>query len=139
MLIAMVISFIGTFLCAYAFRKTTNILALYMCIIFGTVATHFLIMHISAPIVFLIFKKKFNYNSFWFIPKKFENDLYRILKVKKWKTKVPTYDADEYSLKFHTVEDVAKARIKDISSDILVDTYDLFLDEKNVTMNVHLS
>ena len=29
--------------------------------------------------------------------------------------------------------DVAKARIKDISSDILVDTYDLFLDEKNAS------
>lgn len=106
MLIAMVISFIGTFLCAYAFRKTTNILALYMCIIFGTVAIHFLIMHISAPIVFMIFKKKFNYNSFWFTQKKFENNLYRILMVKKWKTKVPTYDADEYSLKIHSIEDV---------------------------------
>ncbi len=106
MLIAMLISVLGTLLCGYAYLQTTGILAMYMCIIFGTVAVHFLIMHISAPIVFLIFKKRFNYDSFWFIPKRFEKDLYEILKVKKWKTKVPSYDSDEYSLKIHTAEDV---------------------------------
>lgn len=106
MFIAMIISAVGTFLCVYAYRQTSNILALYICIILGTVAIHFLIMHISAPIVFLIFKKQFNYNSFWFTPKKFEKTLFKMLKIKRWKTKVPSYDGDEYSLKNHIIEDV---------------------------------
>lgn len=106
MAITMIISIIGTILNVYMYIKTTHTFALYIGIISGAVAVHFLIMHISAPFVFLIFRKKFNYNSFWFMPKKFEKNLYKIMKVKKWKTKVPSYDSDEYSLETHNVEDV---------------------------------
>ncbi|MBQ8164863.1 MAG: hypothetical protein IJZ94_03520 [Clostridia bacterium] len=106
MAMIMIISIIGTILSACMYIQTTHEFALYISIIFGTVAVHFFIMHISAPFVFLFFRKKFNYSSFWFIPKNFEKNLYKILNVKKWKTKVPAYDSDEYSLETHTVEEV---------------------------------
>ncbi len=106
MVIIMIMSIIGTILSAYMYIQKHMQFALYISIVLGTIALHFLIMYISAPLVFLIFRKKFNYNSFWFIPKKFENNLYKIIKVQKWKTKVSTYDSNEYSLKTHSEEEI---------------------------------
>lgn len=65
-----------------------------------------MIMFISAPIVFLLFRKKFNYTSVWLAPKKFEAGLYKMLKVKNWKNKVPVYDIDEYSFEKHSLEEI---------------------------------
>ena len=106
MAMIMIIAIIGTILSVYMYIQTANELVLYISIILGVVAAHFFIMHISAPFVFLLFRKKFNYSSFWFTPKKFEKKLYKILKVKEWKTMVPVYESDEYSLKTHTAEEV---------------------------------
>ena len=60
----------------------------------------------SAPIVQMVFQKKFDYDSFWFRSKAFEKKLYQILKVKKWKNIVPTYDKREYALKEEELEQV---------------------------------
>lgn len=106
MLMVMALNIILTALSAYIYTQTAHKSALYVCIIFGAAAAHFLVMFFSAPMVFMIFGKKFKYDSFWFQPKKFEKKLYQILKVKKWKTKVITYNSEEYSLKTHTAEEV---------------------------------
>lgn len=106
-LAVMLISILGTVLCAYCYSRTMRESALFACIAFGTVAAHFLIMFFSGPAVSMIFGKKFNYNSPWFQQKGFEKKLYKILRVKKWKTKVLAYDRDEYSLKKHTAEEIA--------------------------------
>ncbi|MDE7304230.1 MAG: hypothetical protein K2N60_13035 [Oscillospiraceae bacterium] len=105
-LAVMLISILGTALCAFCYAQTLREPALFACIAFGTVAAHFLIMFFSGPAVSMIFGKKFNYNSPWFQQKEFEKKLYKILRVKKWKTKVLAYDSDEYSLKKHTAEEI---------------------------------
>lgn len=74
--------------------------------IMGYTAIHFVLMFISAPIVFLFFRMKYNYHHSWFVPKKFEEKLHRVLKVKRWKTKIPTYDSRAYSL---TEENITNA------------------------------
>lgn len=51
-------------------------------------------------------KVKYNPNSFWFKPKKFEKRLYKLLKVKKWKGKMPTYSPDGFSLEKHTMQEI---------------------------------
>ena len=72
--------------------------ALIVGMIMGYTAIHFVLMFISAPIVFLFFRMKYNYHHNWFVTKKFEAKLHRVLKVKKWKTKIPTYDSMAYAL-----------------------------------------
>ena len=90
----------------YLFFHTQNKLAYYAALFLGYIAIHFLVMFFSAPIVQMVFQKKFDYDSFWFRPKAFEKKLYQILKVKKWKSIVPTYDKREYALKEEELEQV---------------------------------
>ncbi len=65
-----------------------------------------LITHLCAPIVFIVFRKKFNYKNLWFKEKSFENKLYKFLKVKKWKSRVATYEENQVSITHHSIEDV---------------------------------
>jgi hypothetical protein len=74
--------------------------------IMGYTAIHFILMFITAPILFALFRMKYNYLHRWFAPKRFEEKLYQILKVKKWKNKIPTYDNAAYSL---TKQNIPKA------------------------------
>lgn len=106
MITVLLLSMLCAALCAYMYTKSEHEVILHIGIIAGTVAAHTLIMYISAPVVFLVFKKNFKYDSFWFRPKRFEKSLYNLLKVKKWKTRVPVYDSDEYSMETHTAKEI---------------------------------
>ena len=55
---------------------------------------------------------KINPNHRWFDEKKFEKKLYSILKVKKWKGKALTYNPEAFSLKNHTLEEIALTMCK---------------------------
>ena len=48
-----------------------------------------------------------NCTNFWFKPKKFENKIYKFLKVKKWKGKVPAYYPESFSVEKHTLDEIA--------------------------------
>ena len=89
---------IGSYGCFFLYEIMKMDWALIVGMIMGYTAIHFVLMFISAPIVFLFFRMKYNYHHCWFEPKKFEKKLYRIFKVKKWKNKIPTYDSRAYSL-----------------------------------------
>ena len=45
-------------------------------------------------------------HSFWFRQHRFEPGLYRLLKVKRWKDKMPTYDPQAFSLKDRDLNDI---------------------------------
>ena len=47
-------------------------------------------------------------NSRWFQPRPFEQKLYRVLRVKRWKSAMPTYDPDSFSLQKNTLEQVIR-------------------------------
>ncbi len=79
---------------------------LYLRDIFLLIFLHLLINHVVAPIVFLIFRRRFNYNNYWFRPKRFEKTLYTVLKVKKWKGKLGVYLDDQFSISVHPIENV---------------------------------
>lgn len=58
------------------------------------------------------FKKYINYKQWWFKQRKFENKLYKFLKVKKWKGKALTYNPELFSLKENTLEQIANSMAK---------------------------
>ncbi|MBR6689415.1 MAG: hypothetical protein IKL68_05310 [Clostridia bacterium] len=58
------------------------------------------------------FKEKLSTKQFLFKERKFEQKLYRILKVKKWKPKALTYDPDAFNLKKNTKEQVLQTMLK---------------------------
>ena len=105
--------FITTFLailfliCLPIFIKTKNAIIESVIITLGITLYHFLMRLIVGGIVNLIMKNTANYNSFWFREKRFEQKLYKIIGVRKWKKHLPTYNPSTF--------DTSKKPIKELS------------------------
>ena len=59
-----------------------------------------------------LFQKNINYKQGWFKEKSFEKGLYKLLRVKEWKGKALTYNPELYSLKEHSLEEIANTMVK---------------------------
>jgi len=55
---------------------------------------------------------KIDYRHWWFKERCFENKLYKVLKVKKWKDKALTYNPELFSLRDYSLEDIANTMSK---------------------------
>lgn len=53
-----------------------------------------------------------NQNHWWFKEKKFEKGLYKLLSVEKWKDKALTYNPEAFSMKAHTLPEIAAVMTK---------------------------
>lgn len=53
-----------------------------------------------------------HYRAFWFRQRRFEKKLYVLLRVRKWKNKVLTFDPDAFDLSKHSYDEVALAMTK---------------------------
>lgn len=76
-------------------------------ITFMTFSYHFIMRLIVGAVMFPLFKKKYDYNGKWFIQKPFEKKLYKFLKVKKWKEKVPSWSPGAFVLENNTLHNIA--------------------------------
>ena len=52
------------------------------------------------------------YGQWWFKERFFEKKLYKLLRVRKWKEKVLTYNPDHFSTKLHTYDEIANTMAK---------------------------
>lgn len=82
---------------------------LTLAITFGTIAYHFIMRLIVGCIVNIIMNNQADYNKKWYCLRKFEIKLYEVLKVKRWKKRMPTYDPSLFSLEEHTFDEIAQA------------------------------
>lgn len=76
-----------------------------------TIMYHFWVRIIMGNISKL-FKKHINYKQWLFKERKFEKNLYKKLKVKDWKDKAFTYNPETFSLKKHSLEEIANTMAK---------------------------
>lgn len=101
---------ITLFVIFYAvFKFTQNELCQILYITFMTFSYHFIMRLIVGAVTNLLFGKFYDYNSKWFTQKPFEKKLYKILKVKKWKEKVPMWNPGSFSTANHDLSEIAKA------------------------------
>lgn len=66
-----------------------------------TTLTHFVLRLLIAALVSIAFTRKtnsLNFNNAWFREKKWEKEFYNFIKVKKWKSKMMTYDPSLFDL-----------------------------------------
>ena len=84
---------------------------LWIGIIAFTIMYHFWVRIIMGN-VSKIFKKHINYRQWWFEEKSFEKGLYKLLRVKEWKGKALTYNPESFSLKKHSLEEIANTMVK---------------------------
>lgn len=89
------------------FRITQNDIIQALYITFMTFSYHFIMRLIVGTITYPIFHKVYDYNNWWFKQKKFEKRFYKILKVKDWKEKVPSWSPGAFSLKDKSLHNIA--------------------------------
>lgn len=107
------ITVITSIVCFYMYYGNINDskVILWTGIVAFTIMYHFWVRIIMGN-VSKLFKKYINYKSWWFQERKFEKKLYKVLKVKKWKNKALTYNPETFSLKEHSLEEIANTMAK---------------------------
>ena len=70
--------------------------------------------HFGGRIILGNISKRFgvSYKARWFSERKFEKKLYKLLRVRKWKEKVLTFDPDSFSTAKHTYLEIANTMAK---------------------------
>ena len=95
----------------YYSNKYKNETILWVGITAFTIMYHFWVRIIMGN-VSKLFKKHISYKQWWFKEKRFEKKLYKVLKVKSWKDKALTYNPESFSLKEHSLEEIANTMAK---------------------------
>lgn len=94
----------------YVLYRITDYRILFPFIItFGTITYHFVIRLMVGVVVDLIMHNKADYKKEWYQVSDFEMKLYKKLKVKKWKNKMPTFNADTFDISKHSWEEIIQA------------------------------
>lgn len=83
--------------------------AMSFAITFGTCFYHFAMRLLVGQIIHRKMQNKAEYCKTWYQLRPFEHKLYRLLKVKSWKGKMPTYDPDVFGPRIHSWEEIAQA------------------------------
>ena len=105
-----------TFIC---FLATVVFLVLYnyvglklflsLTITFGTFVYHLGIRLIIGLIINSVMKNKADYNRKWYQIHPWEKKLYKFLKVKKWKNRMPTYNKSFFDVTKHSWDEIAQS------------------------------
>jgi len=74
----------------------------------GTIAYHFVIRLLVGHLVDGIMHNQADYTKKWYQIHPFEEKLYRKFNVKKWKGKMPTYNAELFSLENKTLDEIVQ-------------------------------
>ncbi len=102
-------TFLITVVCYALFRLLKIALFYAMGVSFGTICYHFTIRLLVGAVVDRFLYYRLNYDSRWFRAHRFESALYKRLRIKKWKDKMPTYNPDSFSIKQTPVTEMVQA------------------------------
>ena len=83
--------------------------ALPWAITFGTCFYHFAMRLLVGHLLNCAMQNKADYHKAWYRLRPFEVNLYKWLKVKKWKGKMPTYNPSTFDPKLHSWDEIAQA------------------------------
>ena len=95
--------------CAVLYQKTNHETVFSLMITFGTISYHFLMRLLIGFVIDLLLKNRVNYRARWFHVHPAEEKLYRKLKVKNWKGKMPTYDPKCFDRRIHSWDEIVQA------------------------------
>ena len=83
-----------------------NDVILSLAITAGTISYHFVMRLAVGWIISLLFKGRLDPDSVWFRRRNFEQKLYRLMRIRRWKNKMPTYNPREFSFTENTPEEI---------------------------------
>ena len=107
------ITLLTSIICFYLYYGgvNTSSVILWTGITAFTIMYHFWVRIIMGN-VSKLFRKYIKYNQWWFKERKFEKSFYKLLRVKEWKGKALTYNPESFSLKEHSLEEIANTMSK---------------------------
>ena len=91
------------------FILTNNAVIEAVTITIGITLYHFAMRLAVGMVVNLIMKNKANHKSVWFREKRFEKNLYKLLRVRAWKKHIPTYSPDTFDTNKKTLKEIVGA------------------------------
>lgn len=97
-----------TFITFFVYEYYPTSLIFSLLVTFVTTSYHFVMRLIVGYSVNTIMKNKANYYHHWFRTSKIEDKFYKMIKVDKWKAYMPTYSPNSFSLKHHTLDEIAQ-------------------------------
>lgn len=80
---------------------------LTLAITFGTISYHLLMRLIIGTALGSPAFIRPDYTKGWYKVRPWEHGVYKLLRVKRWKNKMPTYSPEDFSPKLHSWEDIA--------------------------------
>lgn len=95
-----------TICCFVLYRRTANGILLTLTITSGTVAYHFLVRLLVGTVFDGMMHNRADDTRRWYRVSDAEMDFYRKIRVKKWKNKMPTYDAAAFDTTKHSWEEL---------------------------------
>lgn len=109
MIAVTLVSLSGTLLFGILYCYLGAGIFLSMAVTFGTVSYHFCVRFLTAFVINSIFRNQMNFERRWFHTTRLEQSLYRRLRVKQWKDRMPTYLPGTFQINRHSIESAAKA------------------------------
>lgn len=82
---------------------------LTLAITFGTITYHLGARLLSGAVFGRAVKLRWDYTKGWFRVRPREMELYKLLRVRAWKDKMPTYSPEAFSPRLHSWEEIAAA------------------------------
>lgn len=89
--------------------RNQNDVCYAMGITFMTVSYHFIIRLVIGTVVDAAFDNQIDSSKSWFEDSAAERAFYKMIGVRRWKKKLPTFDEAAFSMKKHSLEDIIGA------------------------------
>ena len=102
------ISLIGLLLSGAIYYFTKNRVIFSVAITFGTVFYHLAIRLAVGYIVNIRYHNQMDYTKKWFTERALERKLYKIIQVKKWKKRLPTYNPQDFDLRNRSITEIVQ-------------------------------
>ncbi len=103
------ISIIAITCCYFLYEMTNSKISFILAITFGTTAYHFLVRLLIGTIFDIVMQNKADYKKRWYRVTEREMQLYKTIKVKRWKQKMPTYDKEVFDVSKHSWDEIVQA------------------------------
>lgn len=104
-----IVSFAITILLLLFYNWTENSVLLALVITFAVNTYHFVMRLAVGTVWDTVLHNRVDYQKKWFQVSELEKKIYRKLKVKNWKGKMPTYDETAFDKNIHTWDEIAQA------------------------------
>lgn len=109
MIMMALISLTGLTVSGAAYYFTGSPALLSAAVTFGTMLYHFAMRLAVGHLIDAKYDNCMDHTRKWFAERAFERELYKRLRVKKWKKRLPTYTPQNFDLTRHSVTEVVQA------------------------------